>query len=223
MEDIFEKAVRLQQEAIAQRQKYEKEQKLAQFYKRQSESNMGKRNYNACFKKLEITKENKDIISDLLSYVKIPFEDQDKGYFIFGDCGTGKTYIIAALLNELMWMKRRNAIMATFIEIGNEIRSSYNKKTITPDDVIWKYSTVPYLAIDDLGTERFESNGAENWIQEQIFTIVNNRYKNEKPTFYTSNFSLEELSKRGLSNKIIDRIWHDSRKVFELKGKNYRV
>lgn len=223
MEDIFEKAIRLQKEAIEQREQFEKEKELEQFYKRQVDSNMGKRNFNACIKNINITKDNKELIKDFIEYIKIPYHEQDKGYFVFGDCGTGKTYLIAALLNELMWKRKRNSKLATFIEIGNEIRASYNSKTISPDDVIWKYSTISYLAIDDLGTERFVVNGVENWIQEQIFTIVNNRYKNEKPTFYTSNYSLEELSKRGLANKILDRIWQDSRKVFELKGKNYRI
>ena len=46
------------------------------------------------------------------------------------------------------------------------------------------------LILDDLGTQQ-----GREWINEAVFSLVDYRYRENKPTIYTSNLPIDEASK----------------------------
>lgn len=157
-------------------------------------------------------------------YCDISKEALEKGYgiYIYGESGTGKTHLTACICNELI-NKYQQCLFTNFFEIAKLIRSTWNKNA-QAEVLIKKICEIDFLFIDDLGTEILKKNGEDNWLQEQVFDIINKRYNNKKPTIFSSNYSLNELiTDRGMMQKTVDRIMEMSTAIIKLVGKSYRV
>lgn len=157
-------------------------------------------------------------------YCEIADDALEKGYgiYIYGNSGTGKTHLTACICNELI-DQYRQCLFTNFFEISKLIRSTYNRNT-EAEGVIKRICEIDFLFIDDLGTEILRKNGEDNWLQEQVFDIINKRYNNEKPTIFSSNYSLNELiEQRGMMEKTVDRIMEMSTAIIKLNGASYRA
>ena len=108
-----------------------------------------------------------------------------KGIYLNGSFGTGKTYLIAALFNKLA----KEGCKSTIIYYPEFIR---NLKSSFKDDYEEKFNQVkrsPILLIDDIGAENCSS-----WNRDEVLSpILQYRMEEDLPTFFTSNFTLEEL------------------------------
>jgi DNA replication protein DnaC len=143
------------------------------------------------------------------------------GIYLYGDSGTGKTHLTACICNELI-NKYQSCLFTNFFEISKLIRSSWRRNTDS-EDIIKRICEVDFLFIDDLGTEKLQKDGEDNWLQEQVFDIINKRYNNRKPTIFSSNHSLNELiTEKGMMQKTVDRINEMSTAIIKLTGASYR-
>ena len=89
-----------------------------------------------------------------------------------------------------------------------------------------RLTEVDFLFIDDIGTERMTTaDGAELWVQDKMFDIINRRYNAKKPTVFTSNYGLKDLYKnRGVAKKTVDRIYEMTAGAdMKVDGTNYRI
>ena len=143
------------------------------------------------------------------------------GMYIYGDKGTGKTHLTACMCNELV-SQLKQCLFTNFFEIAKLIQSTWNGNN-DASVVIRRICEVDFLFLDDLGTEILTKNGEDNWLQGQVFDIINKRYNNKKPTIFSSNYSLNELIKdRGMMDKTVDRIGEMSTATIKLSGDSYR-
>lgn len=109
--------------------------------------------------------------------------EKNVGLLIWGGVGTGKSYMAGCIANALM--EQEVAIcMTNFARILNELNSSFSGR----NDVVDRLCGHPLLIIDDFGMER----GTE-YALEQIYNIVDSRYRSRKPLIVTTNLTLEEL------------------------------
>lgn len=110
-----------------------------------------------------------------------------KGLYLTGSFGSGKTYLISALLNELAKRNVKSTIVY-YPEFLRELKSSFK------DDFEEKYNAAKkskILFIDDIGAENCSS-----WSRDEILgSILQYRMEEHLVTFFTSNLSLEELEK----------------------------
>lgn len=137
--------------------------------------------------------------------------DDIKGFALFGGVGSGKTYIVAALVNTLCNSvvektteeERINAFKGNFrcylparfvshIEMLEEIKSD--------DKAKFKYKHAQVLVIDDLGAAR-----NTEWASERLLEIIDYRYNNLKPIIFTTNIKPVDLKEK-ISNRIFDRL-----------------
>lgn len=108
-----------------------------------------------------------------------------KGLYLSGNFGSGKTYLIAALFNELA----KNNIKVAVIywpEFLRTLKASFE----TNFDEKYEYvKKVPLLLIDDIGAENLTP-----WARDEILgPILQYRMQEQLSTFFTSNLNLEEL------------------------------
>lgn len=145
------------------------------------------------------------------------------GIYLYGDKGTGKTYLTACMVNELT-SKYQTCLLTNFSDISLKIRSTFNGKG-SETAFLQKIAEVDFLFLDDIGTEQVRRGEEDTWLQERIFDILNTRYNNMKPTIFTSNHNLGDLIKdRGFMSKTVDRIFEMTKgAVIELKGESYRL
>ena len=145
------------------------------------------------------------------------------GIYLYGKSGVGKSHITACMANKLM-ESYYTVLYTNFSEISKQIRRTFNnKKGESEKAFIEKLATIDFLFIDDFGTERLKKDEEDNWLQEKVFEVINKRYNNNKPTIYTSNYSMKEMiEQRGLAPKTVDRIMETAEPML-LEGKSYRV
>jgi len=142
--------------------------------------------------------------------------ENGESIYLFGDCGTGKTHLAMCIANYLL-NKFRTVLFTNFSDIAKNIINS-------KDDYLGRISTVDLLIIDDVGTQIVQKNGGDNWLQEKVYEVINNRYNVKKPAIFTSNDSLSDLiDVRSYLKKTVDRIAEMSAAVIKLTGKSYRL
>lgn len=131
-----------------------------------------------------------------------------KGLYLSGAFGAGKTYILAAMFNELAKKGVKSAIIY-WPEFLRDLKTSFQTDFKDKFEFIKK---VELLLIDDIGAESTTS-----WSRDEILgPILQYRMQEELPTFFTSNLDLNALeehlanSKDGIevikAKRIIERI-----------------
>lgn len=120
------------------------------------------------------------------------------GLLLFGDVGTGKTFYTACIANELV-DRGFSVLMTDFPGLVAKLqRMAFDK-----DDPLPRLLGYDLLVIDDLGVER----GTE-YMQEQVYSIVDSRYRAGKPMVVSTNLTAEQLKhpQSVMEARIYDRI-----------------
>lgn len=118
---------------------------------------------------------------------------QQKGLYLYGNFGCGKTYLIAAMFNELAKNNVKSAIVY-WPEYLRDLKASFQT------DFKEKYEqikTIDLLLIDDIGAEVTSAWGRD----EILGPILQYRMQEHKPTFFTSNLNLEALEEHLANSK----------------------
>lgn len=211
-------------------EKEEQEERLSQLkgqiVTKRQQSLLGKRYADATFETADINTKNKKAYEIAKSYAEKYKDMLEKGYgfYVYGEIGTGKTHLTACVCNYLT-DHLQNCIFTNFMNIMNDIRKTYGRETAySTDNIIDKYSNVPFLFIDDLGKESYKKlSGDIGWLDEQLFNILNNRYNNMLPTIFSSNYAIDELSSTfGFDPALVDRISAMATRAIHLQGENRR-
>lgn len=119
------------------------------------------------------------------------------GLLLYGGVGGGKTFLAGCVCNALL--KKQVSVCATsFPRVLNVLQNSMDRQKAL--DRLSRYQCV---LLDDFGVER----GTE-YAQEQLFAVVDARYRAKRPTIITTNLSLHDLENpQNLSyTRIFDRL-----------------
>lgn len=106
------------------------------------------------------------------------------GLLLWGDVGTGKSFFAGCIANALL-DKGIPILMTNFSRILNTLTGIYSDDRNQFIDSFNKYSL---LIIDDLGIER-----SSEFALEQVFNVIDSRYRSKKPLIVTTNLTLDEL------------------------------
>lgn len=146
-----------------------------------------------------------------------------KGIYLHGSFGSGKTYLISALFNELA----KSGTTSVIIHTPELLRSLKDSFSTDYSEKFYLLKHTPLLLLDDIGAEYLTAWGRD----EVIEPILQYRMDEGLPTFFTSNFTILELEKhfttasnsidKVKARRIIERIKQLSVEV-ELISKNLR-
>jgi DNA replication protein DnaC len=107
---------------------------------------------------------------------------QGIGLWLLGNKGTGKTTLAYFVAEEA----RRNGhtvLTRNTTDLFNELRDSYNPNSpTTTRQIIDAVTQVDVLHLEDLAVPR-----DTDWLVEQMYSIVNRRYENNKAILFTSD------------------------------------
>lgn len=190
--------------------------------------NMPKNIAEARFSDTALTKEREDVIRELLNFIESYKTDSTtyhKGLYLAGPFGVGKTYMMGALANELS----ENGIETTLVNVPTysaEIKQAIATNTVEAKLVSIK--NTPILVLDDIGAEM---NSA--WFRDEVLMVIlQHRMLQELPTFFTSNFTIDQLeahfahSNKGdqellKAKRLVERIRFLAKEYF-VDGQNHR-
>lgn len=135
-----------------------------------------------------------DTIEWLHKFIKNYSENKhQKGLYLYGNFGCGKTYLIAAMFNELAKTSVKSAIVY-WPEFLRDLKASFQTDFKEKFETIKK---VDLLLIDDIGAEITSSWGRD----EILGPILQYRMQEGLPTFFTSNLTKEALEEHLASSK----------------------
>lgn len=168
--------------------------------------------------RIEVIKYMKEIISTF------DRENFQKGIYLHGSFGSGKSYLMSALINELSKKYKLSAVIMYYPTLLKTLKSSFNDEF---DSKLDEISKCDLLLIDDIGAER-----NTEWARDEILgPILQYRMDNDLLTFFTSNYTIDELlehlsvtkesTDKVKGRRIIERIKYLTREI-ELTAKDMR-
>ena len=122
-----------------------------------------------------------------LALVKAWVEGGGSSLLMWGAFGTGKTALAVGLVSDRIDRGER-AYFTTTPKLLDRIKATYSKEGGEEDEILTLIKTVPFLVLDDLGAER-----VTDWVEEKLFTIINERHDEMRDTVFTTNLSPAEL------------------------------
>ena len=136
------------------------------------------------------------------------------GLLLFGDVGTGKSFAAGCIANALLDLDIP-VLMTNFPIILARLFGTFGEDRTDFLDSLGDYDL---LIIDDLGAER-----NTEYALEQMFSIIDSRYRCNKPLIVTTNLKLDELKcPPDLAHaRIYDRILERCAPIL-FAGKNFR-
>ena len=134
---------------------------------------------------------------------------------LYGPSGLGKTYLLKAIARRA----REHGVQTLVFNANallNQIRQAYFARDAEPDQ---PYYDIPFLLIDDLGTEPLW----ENITLEQLFALIEYRIEHQKSTVLSSNLSLDNLRER-YTRRIYSRLMDQRLSVIlQFQGEDIRL
>jgi DNA replication protein DnaC len=125
-----------------------------------------------------------------------------KGMWLMGNTGTGKTTLGMLVAKTALAAGRTVAVYFT-PKLLTQIRQTYQatESEDAYDAFFRRLTSVDLLYIDDLGSERHT-----DWVVEQLYALVNERYENQRSMLVTSNARQDvEEGRRQLEEQIGSR------------------
>ncbi len=138
--------------------------------------------------------------------------ETDKGLFIVGTYGVGKTYLASCIANECI-KNEITVVFGTLMQLLGYIKDTYKDSNIADKEYLNLYSSVDLLIIDDLGKEK-----PTEWVLEKLFLIVNNRYNDYLPIVITTNYNKNQLRERLCINKNYSMVDSIISRLYEMCG-----
>lgn len=168
-------------------------------------------------------------ISIVNHFGKILEGKEEKGLFVYGPMGVGKTFMFKRFAKKFAQQGKRVGFL-NITDLQSKYMNTFSSEESNKATHNFKetYKKVDVLFIDDIGAETIYS-----WFREGfLFDVLNERMENKLLTFFTSNYPIKELIKIEAktekkykddvkSARLIERI-RALTKEFKLDGKNKR-
>lgn len=124
-----------------------------------------------------------------------------RGIWFLGDVGTGKT-TLAMLISKAALKQGHSVAIYSTPKLLARIRRTYEGEpgADSYSQFFERLTSVDLLHLDDLGAER-----QTEWVLEQLYSIVNERYEAERSIVFTTNTAQVEASGGDSSKRPKDR------------------
>ena len=152
-------------------------------------------------------------------YPAVP--EGQNGLLMLGACGVGKTHLMVAILQEILFKKGMPALYADLNAVYREIWASYGRQAGESEyDIMAPLVDAPLLLLDELGCI------SSPWAQDTLHFLISRRYSDQRPTLLTSNYCDEPPSgEPSLEDRIGTRTrsrLHEMCKTIKVDGPDYR-
>jgi DNA replication protein DnaC len=124
-----------------------------------------------------------------------------RGIWFIGDVGTGKTSL-AMLVSKLAIEAGHSAAVYSLPKLLTRIRRTYDTSAgdLSYSQFFSRLTSVDLLHIDDLG-----ATNQTDWVMEQLFSIVDERYATQRSMIVTTDLDMGELGKQ-IGTRTVSRL-----------------
>jgi DNA replication protein DnaC len=125
--------------------------------------------------------------------------DAGRGLWFMGSVGTGKT-TLAMLVSKAALKAGRSVAIYSLPRLLNEIRDTHRAER-SHVALLDRLTAVDLLHIDDVGAER-----TTDWVLEELYSIVNARYEDQRSMVITTNILDREALCEQISERTVSRL-----------------
>ena len=142
--------------------------------------------------------------------------EEGRGLWLFGDTGTGKT-TLAMLISKAALEAGRSVAIYSLPKLLARIRRTYDSEPGGDNYLSFfeRLTSVDLLHIDDLGAEK-----RSDWVLEQLYALINERYEDQRAVLVTTNLRHDELEDQ-IGSRTVSRLTQMCDEV-ELTGHDRR-
>jgi DNA replication protein DnaC len=124
----------------------------------------------------------------------------DKGLFLIGPPGIGKSHLAVAVLKQVIATRGARGLFYDVRDLLKVIRSTYDPVVkATEFEVLRPVMNAELFVLDDIGAEK-----TSEWVEETLNLIVTTRYNERRLTIFTSNY--EEKEDRTDPDSLLSRV-----------------
>jgi DNA replication protein DnaC len=118
--------------------------------------------------------------------------EEGQGLWLFGDTGTGKT-TLAMLVSKAALEAGKTVAIYSLPKLLARIRRTYDSEPGGDSYLSFfeRLTSVDLLHIDDLGAEK-----RSDWVLEQLYALINERYEARRSVLITTNLAHKELEEQ---------------------------
>lgn len=140
----------------------------------------------------------------------------ERGWYLMGPVGTGKTHLAHAVANRLR--DRTIPVLAVSVPYFlARLRATYDTRAQDAGAAMEaELATVPLLILDDLGTER-----PTDWALERLFLAIDQRYEACLPMGVTTNWKPKDLEEV-IGGRLVSRLM-EMCEPWTLDGADHRL
>jgi DNA replication protein DnaC len=141
-----------------------------------------------------------------------------KGLWFMGDVGTGKT-TLAMLVSKAALDHGYSVAIYSVPLLLAQIRDTYDSDPGERSymEFFRRLVAVDLLHLEDVGTEK-----RSDWVLEQLYSLVNERYEQERSILVTTNLGLEELEQQ-IGPRTVSRLVEICGDPLPLYGPDQRI
>lgn len=127
--------------------------------------------------------------------------EKGQGLWLFGDTGTGKT-TLAMLVSKEALEKGHSVAIYSLPKLLARIRRTYEEEPgqDSYSAFFQRLTSVDLLHIDDFGAEK-----RSDWVLEQLYALVNERYEDERSVMLTTNLTVDKLEEQ-IGGRTVSRL-----------------
>ena len=125
--------------------------------------------------------------------------DRGRGLWFMGPVGTGKT-TLAMLVSKAALNAGRSVAIYSLPRLLNEIRDTHRAER-SHIDLLDRLTSADLLHIDDIGAER-----TNDWVLEELYSIVNGRYEDQRSVVITTNIMDREALCEQITERTVSRL-----------------
>ncbi len=127
--------------------------------------------------------------------------EMGRGLWLFGDTGTGKT-TLAMLVSKAATERGQSVAIYSLPKLLARIRRTYDEEAGSDSYGAFfeRLTSVDLLHIDDFGAEK-----RSDWVLEQLYALVNERYEDERSIMLTTNLTVDKLEDQ-IGNRTVSRL-----------------
>lgn len=123
-----------------------------------------------------------------------------RGIWFYGPPGTGKT-TLAMLISAAALRQNYSVAIYSLPRLLGMLRQSFSDDAgATLSELLDRLGAVDLLHIDDVGTEQ-----SSEWVLEQLYTIINTRYEDQRSVMITTNLDVQPLRNQ-IGNRTVSRL-----------------